>query len=245
MEITRRHVLGGTVLATVSWAGCLQGEAGTENDGGEPTTAVPEEPRVDEPPYEIETPPDNEEEWNPLYLCENMPAEPNLEFQMISAPRLTDPLLSTGDHDGNEYAVRALTSAEEVRQVFDVESSNSTGNTTSNDSDSSGESEEPIDAIDFENYVVLAVESGYGSGAITHHWKHVETTDRGFRLHGCHRVPYVQTADVTSRHSVLKVEKPESFEFPRVSLTVAEDRRVHFNSTEEVVSVDPQQETEE
>lgn len=235
MKMNRRQLLGGAILAAATLPGCLQGgEADAENGGDEPTTAIPEEPRVDEPPYEVEEQPDDQEAWNELYLCENMPAATDLEFKMVSAPRLTDPLLSAtdGDNSGNEYAVRALTSAAEVREVFDVGSDDGGGS-------GDEEAEEPIDAIDFDAHVLLVVEDGYGSGSIAHHWKRVEATDRGLRLHGCHMVPYLRTADVTARHSVVKVERPNDFQFPRVSLTVSKERRVHFNATEGVVSVDP------
>lgn len=210
------------MVAAVS--GCLDRGDATDIGGGNPT-AVPEEPRVDVPPYDIETPQSDREDWNELYLCEHMAAESDLEFQE-PASRRPDPLLSTHDsEDGDAYAVRALTSADEVRSVFDF-------NEGGDDPDGA------LDQIDFEEYLVLVVEDGYGSGSISHHWKRVETTGTGLHLHGCHRQPYEQTDDLTARHSVLKVERPEGFEIARVSLTVGEDRRVHFNSTEAVVSID-------
>ena len=225
METNRRRFLGGVAVAAAS-AGCLQGSEADSGDGGEPTTAVPEDPRVDEPPYEIAAQPNDQDAWNERYLCEQMPGDSDLEFRQVSAPR-PDPLLSLRDHDdGDAYAVRALTSADEVREVFETEG------------DGDGESEESLDRIDFEEDVLLVAEDGFGSGSVTHHWKRAETTDRGCRLHGCLVKPYVRTDDLTSRHSVVRVERPDDFEFARVSLTVDEDRRVHFNSTEGVVSVD-------
>lgn len=242
MAMERREFAIGALLTATAMAGCVEGAAENENGGDEnggdgngdeggadePTTAIPEEPRVDEPPYEIEEQPDDGDEWNPLFLCEHVSAASELEFRMVSAPELTDPLLSVGDHDGAEYAVRVLTGAAEVREVFDVGGTGGDGD----------EPAEPIDAIDFESYVVLVIESGYGSSSITHHWKRAESTDRGVRLHGCYRKPYVRTADVSPRHSVVRVERPDEFEVASVSLTVGEERRVHFNSTEGVVSVD-------
>lgn len=231
MTIDRRRFLGGTILASVAATGCLQGEAETGNGGSEPTSAVPEDPRIDEPPYDVEAQPNDPDAWNRLYLCENMSAESDLEFGMVSAPR-ADLLLSTHDpDDGDAFAVRALTSETEVREVFELGDDGDGG-------DGGKEPEGPVDATDFEEYVLLVVESGYGSGSITHHWKRVEATDRGFRLHGCHAVPYERTDDLTSRHSVVRVERPEAFEIARVSLTVDEDRRVHFNSTEAVVDAE-------
>ncbi|WP_226479203.1 hypothetical protein [Natrinema amylolyticum] len=239
MRIDRRRFLAGTALTTIASAGCLQAddesESGNGNGNGngdsEPTTAIPEDPRVDEPPYEIKEQPNDRDEWNQLSLCENMSADSDLEFQMVSAPR-ADLLLSNVDAETDAYAVRALTSAAEVREVFELGGDDG--------GDGSGEEpEEPIDAIDFAENVLLVVESGYGSGSVTHHWKRAEATDRGVRLHGCHTTPYERTDDLTARHSVVRVERPENFELARVSLTVDAERRVHFNSTEDVVAVDP------
>ncbi|ELY63911.1 hypothetical protein [Natrinema versiforme] len=234
MTLDRRQFLAGTALATVASAGCLQADdssgSGNGNDGTEPTSAIPEEPRVDDPPYKIEEQPDDREAWNELNLCANMSADSDLEFQPVPAPR-ADLLLSTADTGDEAYAVRALTSADEVRQVFEL------GGDSNSDNGSGEEPEEPIDQIDFAANILLVIESGFGSGSIAHHWKRAERTDRGLRLHGCHTSPYERTDDLTSRHSVVRVERPEDFEIARVSLTVDEDRRVHFNSTEDVVSV--------
>ncbi|WP_222918885.1 hypothetical protein [Natrinema sp. SYSU A 869] len=240
MTINRRRLLAGTALATVASAGCLQAddESGTGNGNGngngngdsEPTTAVPEDPRVDEPPYEIEEQPNDPDEWNQLYLCENMSGDSDLEFQPVSAPR-ADLLLSSADFENEAYAVRALTSADEVREVFELGDDGGDG--------SGEEPEEPIDEIDFAENILLVVESGYGSGSIAHHWKRAETTDRGVRLHGCHMIPYERTDDLTARHSVVRVERPENVEIAHVSLTVDAERRVHYNSSEDVVAVNP------
>lgn len=224
MTVSRRRLLAGAAVAATAGAGCLDGTTGTGTGGGTPT-AVPEEPRVDEPPYEIERPPADSDDWDDLYLCANAASGTGLAFQEVPAPP-ADLLLSTHDHhEGDAYAVRALTRADEVRAVFDRE-----GGTDSPD--------EPLDEIDFERYLLLVVEDGYGSGSVTHHWQRAASTEHGLHLHGCHRRPFERTDDITSRHSVLKVERPERLELARVSLTVARDRRVHFNSTEGVVTVD-------
>ncbi|SEP86970.1 hypothetical protein [Natrinema salaciae] len=240
MTIDRRRFLAGAAVAAATSAGCLQADDGSGsgngngNGGTEPTTAVPEAPRVDEPPYEIPEQPTDAEEWNQLVLCENMSGDSDLEFQQVSAPR-ADLLLPTADSGNEVYAVRALTSAAEVREVFELDGDGGDGG---GGDDTDGEPEEPIDAIDFEENLLLVVESGYGSGSITHHWKRAETTDRGLRLHGCHTEPYERTDDFTSHHSVVRVERPDDFEIASVSLTVGPDRRVHFNSAEDVVSVE-------
>ncbi|ELY85921.1 hypothetical protein [Natrinema altunense] len=238
MTFNRRRFLAGTAIATIASAGCLQADdgsgtgngngngSGNGDDDSEPTTAVPEEPRVDDPPYDIEEQPSDPEEWNQLYLCENMSGDSDLEFQTVPAPR-ADLLLRTVETKDEAYAVRALTSAAEVREVFEL-----------GDGGSDEGPEEPIDEIDFEENVLLVVESGFGSGSVTHHWKRAEATDRGVHLHGCQTTPLKQTHDFVARHSVVRVERPETFELARVSLTVGAERRVHFNSSEGVVTVD-------
>lgn len=224
MTASRRTFLAVTAATAVT-AGCLRGSDETDDGNGAPTTTVPEEPRVDDPPYDVETPPNDRDGWNEDYLCENMAAESALSFQRASSRR-PDSLLSAEDPgDGDAYAVRALTSAEAVRSVFDM-------------NEGGDDPGQPVDRIDFEEFLVLVVEDGYGSGSVSHHWKRAETTDRGLRLHGCLRLPFERTDDLTARYSTLKVERPAAFEFARVSLTVGADRRVHFNSTEGVVSVD-------
>ncbi|QCS42598.1 hypothetical protein [Natrinema versiforme] len=232
MTLDRRRFLAGTALATVASAGCLQADDrsgnGDGNGGTEPTSAIPEDPRVDEPPYEIEAQPNDRDEWNQLSLCSNMSGDSDLEFQTVPAPR-ADLLLSTADIEDEVYAVRALTSADEVREVFELDADSDNG--------SGEDTQEPIDEIDFAENILLVVESGFGSGSIAHHWKRAERTDRGLRLHGCQTTPYERTDDLTSRHSVVRVERPENVELARVSLTVGRERRVHFNSTEGVVSV--------
>ena len=233
MEITRRQLLVGTLATAVSTSGCLQNNTANGDTSGEQTpTPIPEEPRVDEPPYVIKEQPDDEAGWNPLYLCEHMPADSELAFTMVSPPPLRDPLLSIQDREGDEYAVRALTSATDVHDVFDTGGPSDTTN-------GGTEGEMPLDATDFEKYVLLVIESGYGSSSIAHHWKRVEATDRGLRLYGCHRIPYLRTTDIAPRHSVVRVERPHGFEVARVSLTISKERRVHFNTTEDVVSINP------
>lgn len=255
MGRSRRQLLLGGALAAAATTGCLESENADDSGRREPTTAVTEEPHVDEPPYDISEPPADADEWNELYLCENMPAETDLEFQTVSAPRLTAPLLPSADHSSDEYAVRLLTSAEAVQEVFETgvegtetetqtaeseQSDGSEGSEEFGDSGDSGsaddvdDSEEPLAETDFEANVLLVVESAYVPGSLTHHWERVEVADRGFQLHGCYAVPFERSGEATTRHSVVRVERPDSLEFARVSLT-GEDERVHFNSTEGVV----------
>ncbi len=230
MAIPRRTFIRGAVLAATGAAGCLtSGPPTDENDTAGSPTPVPEDPRVDTPPYQIEEQPPDEDAWNPLYLCEHMPDTSHLDFQPVPAPPLTDTLLSTHPDDGDAYAARVLTSPTAVRDVFE----------TTPDDGTDESPREPIEEIDFESNILLVIESGYGSSSVTHHWKRVDHTNNGLHLHGCHRIPFIQTADITDRHSVVKLERPPDFEYARVSLTVTRERRVHFNSTEGRVTTTP------
>lgn len=269
MQRTRRRFLVGGVLSVAVTAGCLDGDDGTGNGDGrvDPTSAIIEQPRIDDPPYTIVEQSGDADDWNELYLCENMPPGTYLQFQTVSAPRLTDPLLPSEDQRGDEYAVRVLTSAEAVHDVFETGESASTDETegteasgatqTGGTDDAGGDgtptpdgpeddattgaggaSETPIAETDFSENVLVVVESGYVSGSMAHHWERVRTSERGFRVQGCYVVPHERTDDATTQHSVVRVERPDDFEFARVSLTTGVDERVHFNSTEGVVSVE-------
>lgn len=254
MHRTRRRFLVGGVLAGAVTAGCLDDDDGTGNGDGrvDPTSAIIEQPRIDEPPYTIVEQSDDADDWNELYLCENMPPGTYLELQTVSAPRLSDPLLPSDDQRGDEYAVRVLTNADAVHDVFETgdsgtdegtEGSDGTDGTDgsnggSGEGGSTDESEEPLAETDFDENVLVVVESGYVSGSMTHHWERVRTTERGFRLQGCYVVPYERTSDATSHHSVVRVERPDDFELARVSLTTSEHERVHVNSTEGIIAIE-------
>lgn len=252
MQRTRRRFLSAGVLAAAVTAGCLDGSDGNGNGGGgggdgggglDPTSAVIEQPRIDRPPYTIVAQTDDEADWNELYLCENMPNVTYLEVEPVSAPELAAPLLPSENQRGEEYAVRALTSEEAVQEVFETGEGGSDGggsgdDGSSDDGDTDDGSGEPLAETDFEEHVLLVVESGYVSGSLSHHWKRVRTIEGGLWLQGCYRVPYVRSDDETARHSVVRVERPEDFELARVSLTINEDERVHVNSTEGVVAIE-------
>lgn len=268
MQRTRRGFLYGGLLAAAATAGCPERDGGNGNGDGrvDPTAAIIEQPRIDVPPYTIVEQPDDADDWNQLYLCENMPPGTYLDFQTISAPRLTDPLLPSEDPRGDEYAMRVLTSADAVHEVFETGESGASDETEGTEasagdgtggtedpggdatptadgpedgpSEGDGTAETPIAETDFEENVIVVVESGYVSGSMAHHWERVRTNERGFRLQGCYVVPYERTDDATTQHSVVRVERPDDFELARVSLTTREDERVHVNSTEGIVSVE-------
>lgn len=233
----------GSALGTTT-AGCLgapRPDGRTDRPGG--STDPPDDgtttddgaggdadPRVDEPPYPIERPeppddPMDPDDWNELYRCEQMPAEPTIDFEQLAGARLAEPTHLADYRDADEaYSVRVLADADARDAVLDL-------------SGSTDRARERLTGLDFEQQAVLVVESGFGSGSIDHHWKRLEGGAE-LHLHGCHTDPYVQTDDVTARGSVVVVDRPATeFDLVRVSLTVSADRRVHFNSTEGVVAL--------
>lgn len=255
--MNRRTLLAGTGAAFLAAvAGCLDGGApgggggngtggnGTETDDGDPGTGtddpgtgddavdpIPEDPRTDAPPYVIEPPeppdtPGDGDAWNDDYFGENMPTEPSLRVEAISVPRgrLRDPLRDHADPGEDGYRARLLTSESDVEDNF---------NTDAMDDDAV----DRLRSVEFEDAVVVAVESGFGSGSVSHRWARAEADGSVLGLHGYYTDPYIQTDDITSWLSVLEIERPpDGIEYARVSLTVAEDRRVHLNSTEGVVT---------
>lgn len=98
---------------------------------------------------------------------------------------------------------------------------------------------ERLEAVDFEDSLLAVLETGYGSSSVGHHWARVEAGEKALHLHGYYMDPWGRDGDVSTTVSVLEVERPsEEVAFARVSLTVEQDLRVHFNSTEGVVTVD-------
>lgn len=207
-------------------------ESDEDNDTRE-NDVLPEEPRTDDPPYEIEKPeypddPDDEDEWNELYLCENMPSDPSLPFEVLPRAGLESPALSGPKNSTTEYVVHLLRSENERDDLLDLDAS-------------SDAARETLQAIDFDEQVLVVVESGYGSSSVRHHWNRVEDVEDGVHLHGCYTQPLVRTTDVAPRHSVIAIDRPSpgaEIDLARVSLTVNENRRVHVNSTEDVVTVE-------
>lgn len=251
---TRRDFLGvagGTVGIAAVTAGCIDdvtapsdGDGGDGNDDGNGDDVIVEDPRVDVPPQDPERPaPDGDEpweEWDADFLGVGIDAEPSLPFDVVSRVRLADSDLAgeAMEIDGDAYSVRHVGSADHLESIVELEG-------TDPDRDWVGE----LEAVDFEERVVVVVESGFGSSSVSHRWLRVEPVDAGdldgesgaIHLHGYDATPYEQTADVTSRHSVLLVDRPDGdgdLAYTRVSHTVGEQRRVHYNSTEGVVTPD-------
>lgn len=127
---------------------------------------------------------------------------------------------------GSEYGVRTVESVDDLDTAVDLEATDAA-------------SRARLESIDFSAELVVIVESGCGSGSVRHEWARVEDVDDGVHLHGYYTQPHIRTTDYTSRHSALVVDRPAGgVDLARVNLAVSEQRRVHVNSTEEVVSVD-------
>lgn len=230
----------GLVVGAAGLAGCVgdgddepaNGGAGNGDDengddaNGDDDTDLPPEPdldRIDTPPHEPERPPepDDEDEWDAEWLGNGMEEEPSLGFEHVTATPRERELESPPSDDTEQagsYAVTVIDSEETLAERI-------------NDP-------EELD-VSFDEAVVLQIESGWGSSSVAHRWKRVEEHESGVHIHGYYTAPIVQTADVTSRHSVVVVEKPaDEVELAHVSLTAGENRRVNFDSSEGVVSGD-------
>lgn len=227
MAHRRRDVLA--LLAT-GVAGCSAVDVG---DGSGPSMSgtgtpgvadvVEEVPRVDEPPHDPERPErpedadsgrDRQEVWDDEYLGAGMETGSPLASETVVFP-LREPLDVSGGH-----RIRVADSAERAREAFDPRS-------------------DDLEWFDFEERLLVVVESGYGSGSVEHRWARSEPFERGVHLHGYYRKPPWQTSDRTPLVSKLAVEPPaEGVDFVRASLTVDVDTRIHFNSTEGVVTAE-------
>lgn len=249
-HMDRRRFLAASGLSiSVAAAGCLGGSrlsGGSDDENGgddgpgpgtetdDEGTTVGEDPRVTEPPREIERPdpPDDPEafdEWNDEYLGEHMETEPSLAFDPIpvTVGWVRDTGLEGTERPGDE--------AYEARVVADEDDYEATFYRKRMDDPLRDE----LDSVDFDERVLVLVESGFGSSSVDHRWARVEADGGVVHLHGYYTDPYERTDDIDTRFSVLEVERPsEGFDFARVSLTVDDERRIRFNSTEGIVALE-------
>lgn len=207
----------------------VDADAASDPDGTA-DDVVTEEPRVDEPPYEIEPqspPADEADDWDEHYLGRDIAEEPSLEFDPLDGVRPRETLAWDRNGTDQQFRVQALETASEVETVFDLEAAET-------------DTKARLEDVDFERQCVLVVESGFGSGSVRHEWQRVEPADGVLEVHGYYATPFEQTDDITARHSVLVSDRPPEtgFEYTRVFLTVDPDTRVRFNSTEGTVPVD-------
>ncbi|WP_222917073.1 hypothetical protein [Natrinema sp. SYSU A 869] len=235
----RRHFLAGVRIGvSTTSVGCLADSLptdGSENgnkdnnksrisDGTNEKT-IKKDPRVTKPSYKIEQSdkpnnPEDFDEWNDEYLGEHMDTESSLTFETLSVP--VGHVRDTSFTDVNSpnkgaYEVRVVQNMDDYKAVFH---------------------KDELYTVDFNEYMLLLVESGFGSGSVEHRWARMEVDGGIVNLYGYYTDPYEQTDDIDTWFSVLKVEQPsDDFEFARVSLTVDKKRRIHFNSTEGVVTL--------
>lgn len=169
-----------------------------------------------------------------LRLCEGIAEEPSLAFEPLPDAYPLKYTVAQSRWDFHEpgyyfgperYHVRVVTNEEDLDSVFWFE-------------EMDAESRSRVEGVDFDEYVLVAVESGYGSGSRTHRWIRVEPVENGIHLYGCYAGSQ-ETDDLSAYCSVLKVARPDdtSVEVAHVSLTVEEDRTVTFDSTDGLVTI--------
>ena len=240
--MNRRGLLAGVGISlSIAVAGCLgdgafngsNGENGDE-EGEERQEVEPieEDPRTDEPPHEI-TPGDDEDpdSWNDEYLGEGMATGPSLSFEVLPVtPRMLsarNQRLTEYDTRIGEYWVEIVDTEDARDELLDIEEIHDDG------------LRERLEAVDFEDSLLIVLETGYGSSSVGHRWARVEAVEKGIHLHGYYMDPLGRDGDISTTVSVLDVERTAENRLVRVSLTTSQDLRVHFNSTEGVVMVDP------
>ncbi|MFP9193465.1 hypothetical protein [Natronosalvus vescus] len=240
--MNRRTVLAGAgITLSLPLTGCLSDEEnnseGQTSEHGTPSVedskTIEEDPRVDAPSHEITPPADEDsDDWNDDYLGEHMETEPSVVFEELPISRFAlkaqDKRLSDPTRGNDEFWVDVLESEDDRDTILDIE-----------DETISTAERDQLKSIDFDESVLIVVETGYGSSSVTHRWSRVEDAGDSLHLHGYYTDPHGRDGDVSTRASVLEVERPsDELNLARVSLTVEEDRRVHFNSTEGPVSID-------
>lgn len=235
MECNRRRTLQlvGASVSGVLVAGCLatngpgSGSNGTEPRGndeadgsdptGTPNDGTRDGPRLDEPPYEITEPACGDDDArDPLWLCENMPAEPSIAFEQVETSSwvFADEGLRHDERDGDDqYYATFVTAASDQDRLHDEASEAVVA---------------LIEGTDFDSHAVLVVQNGWGSGSKTPHLKRIEETNDGIHAFGCNREPCIWTDDHTVRSVVARFERPASLDGSLVSLTVDPETRVTF-----------------
>ncbi|KDE59613.1 hypothetical protein EL22_19275 [Halostagnicola sp. A56] len=240
MEYTRRKALlaAGGSLATVFATGQVAGDRRrsrsrdrnpTSSDGSVDGWPTDDFDRIDTPPYEIEAEDcgfGSDNERDPLYLCDEMPAAPSLEFEYEATSRSIsiDGGLGSGDGgDGNPQLFTALLTDETDLERVDLETTT------------------PATALlkrtDFAEQAVLIVQTGWGSSAETPYIKRIEETDDGIHAFGCYRRPCLTTTDYTYRTGVARFERPDELESGLTSLTVDPETRVNVATGEGIVTI--------
>ncbi|WP_434531202.1 hypothetical protein ACODNH_07435 [Haloarcula sp. NS06] len=189
--------------------------------------------RVDAPPYDIDettcSGDGQNEDYDPLYLCANMPAEPSLAFDQRAARgtvfREEGHQFSPDDDsggNGDQLYATLLTGPDDVDRL----------------NDDRDEIHAFVSETDFERRAVLVVQTGWGSGSILPHLKRIEATDSGIHAFGCYTQPCVYTADYTARTTVARFDRPDTLDSGVVSLTIDPATRYNVATGEDVVTID-------
>lgn len=240
MEYTRRKALlaAGGSLATALATGQVAGDrrrsrardgGTTGSDGSVDGWQTDDFDRIDTPPYEIEAEDcgfGSGDERDPLYLCDEMPADPSLEFEYETTSRSisVDGGLGSGDGgDGNPQLFTALLTDDADLEHVDLEAATP--------------ATALIERTDFAEQAVLIVQTGWGSSAETPYIKRIEETDDGIHAFGCYRRPCLMTTDYTYRTGVARFERPDELESGLTSLTVDPETRVNVAAGEGIVTI--------
>lgn len=238
--MNRRTLLTGAGVGFVTpFAGCLSiqnmNTSGNGNSSGntQEREMIEEDPRIDKPPHEINPPEKKDDEvfdpedWNEDYLGKQIDQEPSIALETLLHSSTTEILHEPIDPNDGSYRIQIIANDSDYKNIFNLDKIDQ-------------ENREHLNAVDFSNSVLLVVEAGRGSSTVQHRWSRVVDIDEGLHLHGYYNRPAIVHSDIAPRVSVLEVEPPsEELSFARVSLTLDEDNRIHFNSTEGVVEADP------
>lgn len=213
----RKFIATSSSIGAVSLSGCLDIFRREDNENDE-LPDPPSEERVDTPPYEINVPYNNVDDWNPHYMGQNLSSTPTRNFSENVNASLSDQKIRIEDMvESNEYLIRIIDNESEMNDVLNV------GNNFN---------------INFEDEILLVVESGFNSSSLMHQWRRVEDTSDGIHIHGYMYRPYDRRLDFKSRSSILRVNKPDMDDITAyVSLTVDPEFRINFNSSEGIVRI--------
>lgn len=217
--MNRRKLLSSSsVLIGASLSGCLGFFSSDEEDDETPEPPDPE--RVDKPPYDITIPPNTESNWNPHYLGTNLESSPSINFSSVNEITVSQQKLNINDmEESNEYYAKVIDNESDMHSELNVPKNYN---------------------INFDENILLIIESGYGSSSLRHQWNRVEETRNGVHLHGYIYEPYDKNLDFSANSSVLQIERPNNTDdiIANISLTVDANFRVNFDSSEGVIGIE-------
>ena len=231
----RRKVLAGAGSALITTMGGCIGKisfGSCRDDKTDRYESWEDYPRIDTPPQDIEsqdedTDPDS---WNEENLGECMATEPTVAFdQRTEGPALASdvgvaPRVEQGK--GGLGWVTLIETADAGDEIFAQHLVDQPG----------------WYAVDFADSVLVVIQTGPPTTAeVTLQWARVEPVETGVHIHGYHTThsPHAGPTGASLQTSVLEMERhTEEMRVARVSLTISEMKRVHFDSTEGIVNFD-------